>query len=245
MAFSADEMRLFRLLVLRQAEFLFAECYALHEEGHVPRQLTHGPESLGVLLRLAGKPPVHRIPVVARGHGHSGYGEVLVQLVESGRQPAAASDGGAGADFPGLVEGRAVKQPVEERHERAVGRGVVHGARDDEPVAHGELGRSLVHGVVEHAPAVFRTGAAGYAAADGAAAYMHRLGLHGLGPEYALHLTQCYGGVAVFMRASVDHKDFHCSPHLFVQDMPRPYGTGRMCILYIRGRFFATCTNEA
>ena len=82
-------------------------------------------------------------------------------------------------------------------------------------------------------------------AADGAAAYMHRLGFDALGPEYALHLTQRYGGVAVFMRASVDHKDLHCSPHLFVQDMPRPYGTGRMCILYIRGRFFATCTNEA
>ena len=92
-------MRRDALLLLGQAKRLAAERDAFHQERHVPRKRPHGLQALGVHRRLARSPAVDAVPILARGDGHTGNGEVFVQLVK-GRRAAAAPRAQAPAYAP-------------------------------------------------------------------------------------------------------------------------------------------------
>ena len=153
------------------------------------------------------------VPILAGSNRHAGDGEVFVQLIKGRAAPAAPRAHHARADLHGLVKGRGVKQAVQAGDERRVRGRVIDGARHDEAVRLLKLRLELVDHVVKDALAELATGSAGRAAAHGLIADEHGLDLHAACLEDLLHLTQCDGGVAVCVRAAVEHQYlqiFHC-----------------------------------
>ena len=149
------------------------------------------------------------VPVAAGGHRHPGDGEVLVQLVEGGRQAAPAGHHHTGAHLHGLVEVGAVEQPVQEGDEGAVGRGVVDRRGDHKPVGDLELGGGLVDRVVKDAAAEVGAAVAGDAAPDGLRTDLDGFGLDALLGEHLFHFRERKARVASHTGAAVDHQDFH------------------------------------
>ena len=81
-----------------------------------------------------------------------------------------------------------------------------------------EFRGQLIHHVVKHAFAELGAAVAGHAAAHGLIADAHRLDRHTVCPEDLLHLAQRDGGVAVRVRAAVEHQYLqflHCSLLLY------------------------------
>ena len=75
--------------LLRQAELRLAQLDGLHQERHVASQRPHGLHSLLVLPYLLRRIAVDHVPILAAGHRHAAYSEVLVQRVEGGGVAAA------------------------------------------------------------------------------------------------------------------------------------------------------------
>ena len=103
----------------------------------------------------------------------------------------------------------AVEQPVQERDERPVGRGVVDRRGHHQPVCSLELGGRLVDRIVKDAAAQFGAAAAGDAAADGLGADLDGLGLDALLCKNFFHFCERNARIAPGPGAAVDHKDFH------------------------------------
>src|SRR5699024_1643618 len=136
------------------------------QPGHVAGEVAHGLQPLRVLGGLAGGRAEGVVPVGGADNGHLGDGEVLVEHVEAGDGARPAGHGHGGGRLVGQLALVAVEQPVQEGDDRAVGRGVVHGAADYEPVGGAHLLREGVNAVVYHAAAEFGTCPAGPAAGD-------------------------------------------------------------------------------
>jgi hypothetical protein len=88
---STDKIGPFGLFLLRKSVFFLAESNASHKEYHVVGKCAHGLESLRVLLYLIGQSTVGNIPILAGRHGHTAYGKIFVENVES--RCASASTG--------------------------------------------------------------------------------------------------------------------------------------------------------
>ena len=87
--FSMMEVGLRDRFLLRQAELRLAQLDGLHQERHVASQRPHGLHSLLVLPYLLRRVAVDHVPILAAGHRHAAYSEVLVQRVEGGGVAAA------------------------------------------------------------------------------------------------------------------------------------------------------------
>ena len=152
---------------------------------------------------------MYAVPVLSGGHGHSGDGEELVQLVECSRQSTPAGGNNAGAHLHGFIKPGAVEESGNEGHQGSVGRGEVHGAAHHQPVAGREFGGGLIDQIVENAFAGFAAFAAADAAADVFVAHVDDFGFHTLLLEDFFHLMEGRSGVTVDPGTAVDHQYLH------------------------------------
>src|SRR5699024_9637561 len=118
---------------------------------HVSGQGPHSLQALLILGRLADLASVDTVPVLAGGHRHTADGKILVQLIKGGRQPASSGGHHTGSHFHGLIKGGAEKQPVQERNQSAVGRCVINGTSDHQPITGFKFRSNLIDAVVKHA----------------------------------------------------------------------------------------------
>ena len=197
---------------LRKTEFLLAKGDGLHQKGHVLSQIPDGGDALQVLRRFAGGAAVDTVPVMAGRDGHSADGEILVQLVKGGRAAAPAGNHHGRADLHPLVKAGAVEQPIQKRHQRGVGRGIIDRAGGNQTVSFPKRFRRLVDRVVKDAFAGLPAASAGDAATDGLIAHVENFGFDVLGGEDFRHLGKGIGRISVCFGASVEQQYLHLIP---------------------------------
>ena len=182
---------------------------ALEQPGHVPAQVGHGLQALGILLHLLGLGTVDVVPVGGGHHRHGADGEVLVDHVEGGGGacPPGAEHRGPGLEHEGRAAG--VEGPVHEGQQPSAGVGVVHGRAEDEAVSLPGLLGEGVHAVVKDASAGLPAAAAGYAVRQWLVANEEGFGVNALLLQGPGCLSQGYAGAAVGAGASVDQQYFH------------------------------------
>ena len=158
---------------------------------------------------LALHAAVDAVPVLAGRDRHAADREILVELVEGRGTSASSRDNNARADLHGLVEARAVEEPVQARDQRRVRGRVITGRRHDKAVRLFELRRDLIDDIVEYALAVLRAAVAGDASADGLVAYPDDFRLYPFCLKDLHHLIQRNAGVAALAGASVKNQNLH------------------------------------
>ena len=92
---------------------------------------------------------MHLVPVLAGGNGHIGNCKIFIQLIEGcGTSP---SSGGyhRGAYLHTLVEAGAVEKAVQKGNQSTIGRCIINGRADDDPVAFLKFWSSLIYQVVK------------------------------------------------------------------------------------------------
>ena len=174
--------------LLGKTKRLYAKSDALHQKGHVAGEGSHGLKALAVLGGLAGERSVNAVPVLAGRDGHTADGEVLIELVKRCRATAAARDRYRRADLHALVKAGAVKQTVKQGNQRAVGRGVIHGAGDDHAVARLEFLRELAYDIVRDAVPDLAAGGTARAALNRHLSDVNDFDLDPLRFKHSLHL---------------------------------------------------------
>ena len=150
-----------RRFFLRQSVSFFAEGDALHQEGHIIGQGTHGLKAFFVHNGLPQISSVNTVPVLAGYNRHIGYGEELVQFIKSSRASTSSCTDNAGTDFHGLVERGAVKEAVKTGNQGSICGSKVDRTCDNQPIGGFKFWGQFVDDIIENAFSVFLTGITG------------------------------------------------------------------------------------
>lgn len=182
---------------------------AFEHPRHVATQLTHGPQTLFVLLDLVGFASVHVVPISRAYDGHLRNGKELLNVIEScgGSGATGGCDSGGGLEAEGIFNAIAaarIEEPIHKAKEGSAGMRIVHRATEHEAVGIECQLAELVNLVVKDALSKLVAGFAGNAATDGFGAEPIDLAFDSFSFECACHFLERSIRATVFVRTSVD-----------------------------------------
>ena len=108
----------------RQSKRFFSQSNTFHQKCHVSCQHTHRLPAFFIHRRFSLGSAMDRVPVLAGRDRHIGYGKILVQLIKGSRTSTAPCTDHTCPDFHRFVKVGAVKQPIQHRDQRRIGRGI-------------------------------------------------------------------------------------------------------------------------